>query len=264
MKKKELFKEIKSTAILVIIVVIISATSSFLDNKAFQKVFITSLFVYISTTIFLHIIGSYLKNKYFNKFTSIISFPFGIIYATLLVLIPFISLIIHVIFYFGIAFLIPELLYKGLNYLHLIDFITKPTTFYLKITLTVFISVILNPLLRGIVYSVSPIMHKSSQKLNPYELDKLTDYFLSTDNVRFFVYGFYVLALLTTNYFNFQGDSLSSNIETDKSILQSFVTFIALDRTFALMKQLDFKPSGLLSKIYQSISNKLDTDKTDN
>jgi len=262
--KKELYKEIKSTVIIALIVGIIFATISFLDNKTFQKIFFASLFVYIATTILLHIIGSYLKNKYFDKFASIISFPFGIMYAVLLVLIPFMALIIHVIFYFGIAFLIPELLYKGLNYFHLIDFITKPTTVYLKITLTVFISVILNPLLRDIVYRVSPIRLKSSQKLKPYELDKLTDYFLSTDNVKFFVYGFYVVALLTTNYFNFQGESFSSNIETDKSVLQSFVTFIAFDRTFALMKLLDFKPSGLLTKIYQSISNKLDTDKTDN
>jgi hypothetical protein len=166
----------------------------------------------------------------------------------------------HIGLYFVIAFLIPELLYKGLMYLNLIDFVTMPTTVYLKITLTVFISVLFNPILRGIVYRISPARLNSSEKLKPYELGKLTDYFLSTNNVKFFVYAFYVVALLMTNYFNFQGDSISSNIETDKSILQSFVTFIAFDRTFALMKQLDFKPSGLLEKIYKSILYKVNKD----
>jgi len=236
--------------------------TSLFDNKTFQKYFPIYLVAYIGTVILFNFIGSLLKNKYFDKFTTIISYPFGIIYAILIVLIPFWTLLLQVGLYFGIAFLIPELLFKGLNYLNLIDFVTLPTKVYLKITLTVFISVLLNPLLRDIVYRISPARLKTSQKLKPYELGKLTDYFLSTDNVRFFVYAFYVVALLTTNYFNFQGDSISSYIETDKSILQSFVTFIAFDRTFALMKQLDFKPSGLLDKIYQSITNKVNNETT--
>lgn len=262
MTRKELYKEIKAIAIIVLAIAVILVSTSLLDNKTFQKYFLISLAAYIGAFILFHLLGSFLKNKYFDKFTTIISYPFGIIYAILLVLIPFWILLLHVGLYFGIAFLIPELLYKGLKYLNLIDFVTKPTTVYLKITLTVFISVLLNPLLRDIVYRISPARLKTSEKLKPYELGKLTDYFLSTDNIKFFVYAFYVVALLTTNYFNFQGESISSDIETDKSILQSFVTFIAFDRTFALMKQLDFKPSGLLDRIYQSISNKVNSETT--
>lgn len=262
MTRKELYKEIKATAILVLAIALIFVFTSLFDNKTFQKYFLIYLVAYIGTVILFHILSSLLKNKYFDKLTKLISYPFGIIYAILLVLIPFWILLLHVGLYFGIAFLIPELLYKGLNYLNLIDFVTLSTKVYLKITMTVFISVLLNPLLRDIIYRISPARLKTSQKLKPYELGKLTDYFLSTDNVRFFVYAFYVLALLTTNFFNFQGDSISSNIETDKSILQSFVTFIAFDRTFALMKQLNFKPSGLLDKICQSITNKVNNETT--
>jgi hypothetical protein len=260
--RKELYKEIKAAVILVFAIAVILVFTSLFDNKTFQKYFPIYLVAYIGTFILLHFLSSFIKNKYFDKFTTIISYPFGIISAILLVLIPFWTLLLHVGLYFGIAFLIPELMYKGLKYLNLVDFVTIPTTVYLKITLTVFISVLLNPLLRDIVYRISPARLKTSEKLKPYELGKLTDYFLSTENVKFFVYAFYVIALLTTNYFNFQGDSISSNIETDKSILQSFVTFIAFDRTFTLMKQLDFKPSGLLDRNYQSISNKVNNETT--
>lgn len=260
---KELYKEIKATTILVLAVVVIFVFTSIIVNETFQKYFLISIVTYIVTFILFNLLGTFLKNKNFNKFTTIFSYPFGIIHAILLVLIPICILLLHVGLYFGIAFLIPELLYKGLKYLQLIDFVTMPTTVYLKITLTVFISVIFNPLLRNIVYRISPARLNSSEKLRPYELGKLSDYFLSTNNVKFFVYAFYVVALLTTNYFNFQGYSISSNIETDKSILQSFVTFIAFDRTFSLMKQLDFKPSELLEKIYKSISNKVNNDTRD-
>jgi len=258
--KKELFKEIKSTAIIVSVIVGLFFLNFLFNNKSFQNIFFISLVAYISLIVFLFLLGLFLKNKYFDKFTTIISFPIGIIYAVLSVIIPFMVLPIHVIFYFGISFLIPEIIHKTLGYFHLIDFIKTPTIQYLKITLTVFISVLLNPLLRHIIYYISPVRMKTSEKLKPYEFDKLTDYFLSTDNIRFFVYGFYVIALLITNFFNFQGSSITENSETDKSILQSFVTFIAFDRAFILMKQLDFKPSMLLSKIYQSISNKLKTE----
>lgn len=257
---KELYKEIKAIAIFVLAITVLIVSSSLFANETFQKNFLFSLVTYIATLILIYVLGSFLKNKHFDIFTTIFSYPLIIIYTTLVVLIPFWLLLMHIGLYFVIAFLIPELLYKGLMYLNLIDFVTMPTTVYLKITLTVFISVLFNPILRGIVYRISPARLNSSEKLKPYELGKLTDYFLSTNNVKFFVYAFYVVALLMTNYFNFQGDSISSNIETDKSILQSFVTFIAFDRTFALMKQLDFKPSGLLEKIYKSILYKVNKD----
>jgi hypothetical protein len=258
--RKEIYKEIKAIAILVLVIAAILVFTSLFDNKAFQKNFSISLVTYISTFIVLHLLASFLKNKYFDKFTTVFSYPFSIIYAILIVLIPFLILLLHVGLYFGIAFLIPELLYKGLKYLHLIDFVTIPTAVYLKITLTVFISVLLNPLLIDIVYYISPARLNTSEKLKSYELGKLTEYFLSTDNVKFFVYAFYVIALLATNYFNFQGVGMSSNIETDKSIMQSFVTFIAFDRSFTLLKQLHFKPSRLLDKIYHSISNMVNND----
>ncbi|MES2652708.1 MAG: hypothetical protein V4663_13280 [Bacteroidota bacterium] len=260
MTKEGLIKEIKAIAIIVIIIGISITTILVFQNTDFRDVFVYCLSGYVSLILLLFICGKYIKNRYFNNFKTVVLFPIVIIYALLLITIPFLSLIVHTLLYFGIAFLIPELLSKGLSYFHLIDFITVQTIIYLKITLTVFISVLLNPLLRDIVYRLSPVMLKSSKKLKPLELDKLTDYFLSVQNVRFFVYSFYVVALLTTNYLNFQGQSFSTNAVNDKCILQSFVTFIAFDRALALAKLLDFKPSSLVAKIHKSILKKLDAE----
>lgn len=263
MTKKDLFKEMKSLAIIISIIVVLFLFISLFNSKTFQNIFLFPLVVYISMTVLFHFLGSILKSRHFDKFTTILSFPIGIIYAILTALIPLIGLLLHTMLYFVISFLIPEIIYLTLNSFHLIDSVTTQTIVYLKITLTVFISVLLNPLLRDIIYRISPMRLKTSEKHKPYEFDKLSDYFLSTDNIRFFVYGLYVIALLTTNFYYFQGDSITNSIDIDKSILQSFVAFIAFDRTFVLMKQLNLKPSILLTKINQSISIKSKTEATD-
>ena len=76
-------------------------------------------------------------------------------------------------------------------------------------------------------------------------------------NIRFLIYGLYVVLLLVTNFHNFENSTLTDNLLNDKAILQSFVTFIAFDRLLVLLTKLDFKPSDLLEKIGKSINNKL-------
>ena len=204
-----------------------------------------------------------MKKKCFTKLSRIVSYLIGIIYAIIVVLIPLLMLFINVVFYFSIAFLIPELIYIALKNLNLFDFLTIPTVVYLKITLTVFLSVLLNSFLRCVVYHLSPRRIYTSKKLKPYEFRKRTDDLLSIDNIRFIVYVFYVVTLLISNYFNFQGDSICCSVEIDKPILQSFVTFIAFDCALALMKQLNFKPLRFVRNIFQSILYKIKNDKTD-
>lgn len=250
------YKEIKATIIIIGVIGIILLFISSMQNKEWERIFIKSIIYYITIFTLLFILNAFLKNKYLDKVNKIIFLPFGILWAILTVIIPFGTLLIHFIFYFSISFAIPELLYRTLKYLDLIDFIKEPTAVYLKITLTVFISVLLNPLIRKVVILISP-MHVKPSELAPYELNKLTNYLLSRDNVRFLVYTGYAIALITINYCNFQGLSYNAGIDIDKSILQSFVTFIAFDRSLILMKQLNFSPSELLIKIRKSIFNKI-------
>ena len=262
MKRKDLYKEIKATTIIVSVIGVIFLLIYSLKNEKFQNFFWISFLVYFATTVLLFLISTFIKNKYLDKVTSFLLYPLGIIYIILTVIMPFYSLLGHLLLYFGIAFFIPEILYRALSYFHLIDFINEPTAIYLRITLTVFICVLLNPIIRDLVYRISPERPKPSEKLKPYEIHEMTNYFLSNNNIKFFVYGIYVVVLLMTNIFNLQGKSLNNEIEIDKAVLQSFVTFIAFDRAITLMKQLDFRPSVLLNKISRSIIEKLNTNVT--
>lgn len=249
MTTKGLLKELGSIAIIISAIVIGVLLIGFFDNKTFTY----SLIGYVSIFLVLLILNTFVKNKFFQKTTDIISLPLGLLMAIGSALIPFLTLFIHLAFYFGFAYGIPELIYKTLNYFHLIDQVTQPTIIYLKITVTVTLSVLFNPLLRDIIYQLSPMTRKSSEKLKKYELNKLTDYFLSTDNVRFFVYGFYVITLLIVNICCFQGQPVKISTDIDKLILQSFITFIAIDRVLILMKALNFRSTELLNQICQTI-----------
>lgn len=262
MNRKGIYKELKATLILSFAIGLIFTLIYVFKNYYSHRITLF-LVTYFIISVSLLIIRSFIKNKLFEKVVTIISFPFGLIYSIYIVLVPFWTLFIHLIYYFAISILTPYLLFKILNYFHLIDFIKRPTEIYLEITLTVFTSVLLNRVIRDVIYRITPDRSRTSEKMKPYELDKLTDYFLSRDNIRFFIYSFYVVALLTTNYFNFQGLSFNSTAEIDKSILQSFVTFIAFDRVLTLLRTLEFSPAKLLTKVYQSISNKINTDITD-
>lgn len=117
----------------------------------------------------------------------------------------------------------------------------------MKFTISVFIAVLFNFQLRKLIYKISPARFKDSKSLKPYELDKLTDYILSENNIRFVIYGIYFLLLLVFNYIEFEEND-KYNLETNKAILQSFVTFIALDRALTLLRDLEFKPSDFLKK----------------
>lgn len=157
--------------------------------------------------------------------------------------------------YMGVSFLIPECTYRIIEFFFK-GFITPQTHIYLVISLATFIMVILNYQLRNFIHKISPVRFKNSNKLKPYQIDKLSEYLLSENNIRFIVYGVYVIALISLNYTNFQsleGDSC----QLGKPILQSFVTFIAFDRTIGIMKSLNFKPSDYLTMLCKSILRKI-------
>ncbi|MGZ4053658.1 MAG: hypothetical protein ACXVPU_02640 [Bacteroidia bacterium] len=253
MAENKIYKEIIASIIIIAFIGIVFLLTFCIDFNSLGKTFYISIVSYLASWVLLAIINKYLKNKYLDKINQVVSFPLIVIYGILTVVLPFWALLMHLIFYFGIAYIIPVLLYGTLKHFNVIDFIKEPTAVYLKITASVFICVLLNPLMRRTVYIISPAHIKTSEKLRPYELDKLTDYLLSSNNVRFLVYTFYGISLLTLYCYNFQGLSLNKG----EPLKASFETFIAFDASLILLKLLDFRPSELLTKIRKSISNKL-------
>lgn len=198
------------------------------------------------------------KNKYVCKVVEIIFIPGLIVWALTYYIIPFGTLLIHLMLYFTFSFatlfLILEIVYR----IGLIQFLSPSTLLYIQITICVFVSVLFNYQIRKFIYIISPARIHTSKKLKPFELDKLTDYLISEKNIRFLIYSFYVVVLVMINFHKFQpNSSLFDSSALDNAVLQSFITFIAFDKVIALLKELEFKPSDFLLKINGSISNKL-------
>lgn len=249
-------KEIKAIFIFVIIGIIILGFPYLLSYYKIENYFYSSLLIYITICGLLAIFSILVKSKILKRITSIILFPAGIILTLGTFILPIGFLLIHLFYYVAFVVLIPSIIIKSLTSFDIYQINQIPTLTYLKFTSAVFIAVLFNYQIRKLIYKISPARINSSKKLKPYELDKLTDYMLSENNVRFLIYSIYVILLIITNYINFEENSLSINNSNDKAILQSFVTFIAFDRALSLLKQLEFKPSDFLNKIIKSIENK--------
>jgi len=249
-------KEIKAIFIFVILGIIILGFPTLLAYFKIEHYFYYTLISYIFLCAVLAILSSILKSKILKKITNIILFPAGIILTIGTFILPLGFLLIHLLYYVAFVILIPAIILKSLTFLDIIEINNNSTLTYIKFTFSVFIAVLFNYQIRKLIYKISPARINSSKKLKPYELDKLTDYMLSENNVRFLIYSLYVILLIVTNYTNFEENSLTVNPSNDKAILQSFVTFIAFDRALSLLKQLEFKPSDFLNKIVKSIINK--------
>ena len=230
-----------------------------------EKYFYYILIGYILICVIVVIIQQIFKNRIVDKVTGIILIPAGILYAIGTIIIPFGTVFVHLLYYLIVSVVLPLIIIRVLNQFGYLSFLTETTIFFFQITITVFVSVLFNHQIRQLVYIISPARIRTSEKLKPYELDKLTDYLISEKNIRFLIYVLYFISLLAINISDFQGSSLTEKTEFDKAILQSFIAFIAFDRVLALLKDLEFKPSTFLIKMFQSISNKLkDLDKNNN
>lgn len=210
-------------------------------------------FIYISLYFIFHTVLSLvslrIKNIHFDKFVQFLSTPLLIAYVIGTIIFPFSVMFYHIIFYFGLAFLVPYCVYFLLRYCNLIDFLTYETVVYFILSIGVFISTITNYYLKALVYNISPFTSKKSEKLKVFEFEKQTDYLLSAENVRFLTYGFYFMSLLVVNYYSFQNESLFESMTIDKAILQSFVTYIAFDRAYLIRKELSFKLLTMINNI---------------
>lgn len=255
-------KEIKALLIFIGIFLLFFAFIYLLSFGENEKYFYYVVISYMFVCVITFIIQLRFKNKIVNKITGIILFPAGLLFVIGTVIIPFMTVFLHLLLYFLISFLIPIIVIQDLNYYGYLSFLTESTIFFIQITISVFVSVLFNHQIRQFVYLISPAGIKTSKKLKPYELDKLTDYLISEKNIRFLIYSLYFISLIAINVSGFQGFSLTEKATFDKAILQSFIAFIAFDRVLSLLKELEFKPSTFLIKIVNSISNKLkDLDK---
>lgn len=212
------------------------------------------LAIYILVAIFSYIIYNRYKNQTARLVYKFFIFPVRIIKGFITVSAPYLVLQTHLALYLFFAGILPLgfFLFDQISDLINLNFATH---IYIMVTFSVVFATLGNTQLKKLIYMVSPFRLTQLQKLKKIDFKELTDYLLSENNIKFIIYSIYFLYLLVINFFNFQQNSFYSNSETDKAVLQSFITFIALERLVTNLKELDFKPSEMIKRLLDTMTN---------
>ncbi len=210
------------------------------------------LAVYILLCISLFVLGKRRKNDKLLKIKRILILPFTLFIGFLSVAMPYFVLQIHLFVYLFFSSIVPILLYKLDRFTGLLD-LKITTHIYIIVTASVIIATLMNKQIKQLTYRFSPMQLYSTHVSKRFEFNKLTEYFLSEHSIKFVIYFSYFLYLLIFNFFTFQEHSLYSSPLMDRAVLQSFITFLALERLISNLKDLDFKPSEMLKLLLTSI-----------
>jgi len=207
---------------------------------------------------FLSIVISYfIHSRYHSSSARLIYkgliFPVKIFKGFIKVSTPYLILQTHLALYLFFAGIIPLGFFLVDQMSDLIN-LNFPTHIYIMVTFSVVFATLGNAQLKKLIYLVSPFRLTQLQKLKKIDFKELTDYLLSESNIKFIIYSIYFLYLIIINLFNFQQHSFYSNPETDKAVLQSFITFIALERLVTNLKELDFKPSEMIKRLLDTMT----------
>ncbi len=208
---------------------------------------------YLTGCLVSYVLAKRLPNYTTKAIKEVFFFPVKLFMGFITISAPYLILQVHLLMYLFFSCAIPLGFLFFDKFSTLIN-LTETTHIYIIVTFTVVIATLLNSQIKQLIYLLSPFRITHLQKIKKTDFKELTDYLLSENNIKFIIYFFYFLYLLIINFFNFQLNSFYSNPETDKAVLQSFITFIALERLITNLKELDFKPSEMLKRLLNSMT----------
>lgn len=252
-------KEITSTLLFLgvtIIVGIISFLLMYLLKRA-SKIDYLFLFSYILICVISHQINKKYKSKLTKNIAQAILLPFTLLVVFASIAMPILSIQVTLGLYLLFSFIFPWILYKFDKTFHFIGF-NFETWVYLIITFGILIAFIFHKQIKFFVYQTFPFTSEKSKDKGKYNLEVLNNYVISINNIRLVIFSLYFLYLIVVNFMNLEGKSFYENANVDKAVLQSFVTFIAFDRVLSTLKQTEFKPSELVTKIWMNIKHTFD------
>jgi hypothetical protein len=225
----------------------------FIDAILEMKYGIWYLIGYFLMIATLFILGKRTKNTTVKRVKRLALLPFTLFIGFLSVAMPYFVLQIHLFVYLFFSAIVPILFYRLDRLTGLLD-LKITTHIYLIVTMSVITATLMNKQMKQLTYRFSPMQLYSTHVSKRYEFNQLTEYFLSEHTIKFVIYFSYFLYLLIFNLFTFQEHSLYSSPLMDRAVLQSFITFLALERLISNLKDLDFKPSEMLKLLLTSIS----------
>lgn len=252
---KELFSLILIVTSGILILGLAVGIVYFIDTILEMDYGIWYLMAYLLFFIVVHVLAKQTQNTTLKRLKRIILLPFTLFIGFLSVAMPYFVLQIHLFVYLFFSAVAPILFYRFDRFTGLFD-LTITTHIYLIVTVSVITATLMNKQMKQLTFRFSPMQLYSNHISKRYEFHHLTDYFLSEHTIKFVIYFSYFLYLLIFNFFAFQEHSLYSSPLMDRAVLQSFITFLALERLISNLKDLDFKPSEMLKLLLTSISGK--------
>lgn len=226
----------------------------FLDMLLGKRFGVLYILSYLLVFVTLVMLGKRTKNPLTDRLKRIVCVPFTLIHQFISVAMPYFILQIHLLIYLFFSAVMPILLYRIDRLTGVLE-LTITTHIYLIVTFSVITATLLNKQMRFLTFQCSPLQLLSSRLSKRMEFQQLTDYFLSEHTIKFVIYFSYFLYLLIFNLFTFEEHSLYSSPLIDKAVLQSFITFLALERLISNLKDLKFKPSEMLKLLLNSMSS---------
>ncbi|MEO6346859.1 MAG: hypothetical protein ABIO60_03025 [Aquaticitalea sp.] len=250
---KELFSLILIVTSGLIILVIALGIIYLVDTLLAINFGVWYILAYILLCTALFIISKRSKNNMLVQAHRILVLPFTLFVGFLSVAVPYFVLQIHLFVYLFFSSILPILFYRLDRYTGFLD-LKITTHIYLVVTFSVITATLMNRQIKHLTYRFSPLWLYSTHISKRFEFKRLTEYFLSEHTIKFIIYFSYFLYLLIFNLYTFQEHSLYASPLMDRAVLQSFITFLALERLISNLKDLDFKPSEMLKLLLTSIS----------
>lgn len=261
-KIKQEFKALlKIILIIIVSIIIFYGFSQVLD--ATNSIWLPIGFVILGI---LPMFGSYLHEKFPNKFFKVIEsifvLPIGAIMLLLSMAMPTIMILFFIIFVVGATLSPPLIFFKINDFTHWIHF-TSEVELYVKLTFTSIFGILFIDSIVILAFKIPPLSNKFAPQMEKFNFEELLSYVFNIQNVRIMFYLIYAIFLIFYSFvmLNSNNYSISGN---NRAMLQSFLTFIAVDRAVVILKDNKFTFSGLLKKFNSSMFAALKENKENN
>ena len=193
-------------------------------------------------------------NNIFLKWASlVISFPIILIFVILQSAIPVFAIVGYSFFLVFYSLIIPLILIGIIKYFGLLELNDVSVTFILLTLTSCIVLCFYKPFIR-IVQWHGPFKPKS-EKYKDYKLDKLSDYLINRQNIRFVIYTSYFIYLFWFSTELLSDSGPSEELKHFRGIYQSFLCFLAFDRIIAYSAQMKFLPSYILNVLIKNQNN---------
>ena len=209
------------------------------------------------------------SHKVAKTIRNVLFFPLTILLFLFRIIMPGMTLIIHIITYFLIVAIIPtvvKILYDKTDIIN----ISEQTLLFLCLSFVSIISVILcKPILKLVYrFDFARINEDNAKRLDKMKVNDITNYTVTSQNIRFLIYAFYLIFTIVFSIRLFESEDMILSKSNDTAIMQAFLVFLAFDNVHTNSKSLILKASDflklLIASIFRAFPNEDEQKQSDN